>query len=266
MTINFPSNPTPGDSYTFNNITWVWNGYAWDKTEVAGISGSYVSQLNGLSGGVTLAAGSNITLTPSGNIITIASTGGGTGSSGISGSYVSNIAGLSGAVGLSAGLDITIQGSGNTLTIASPTLYGISGALYASSLSTGLLYGGLLTINSGNTATFDISAGAGYIVNTGATYNRDPLPVITRVEWTAKTGVTLAGITAQDTSWVYVDSNGIINQQSSFFTDDQVQSTIALGALVHPSRTYIFLLQRPFQMSLMQQINNTNNLFVLSVH
>jgi hypothetical protein len=40
---------------------------------------SYVSSLNGLTGGVTLAAGSNITLTPSGNTITIASSGGGGG-------------------------------------------------------------------------------------------------------------------------------------------------------------------------------------------
>lgn len=38
-----------------------------------------VTTINGLSGAVTLAAGSNITLTPSGNTITIASTGGGGG-------------------------------------------------------------------------------------------------------------------------------------------------------------------------------------------
>lgn len=37
----------------------------------------YVSSLNGLTGDVVLAAGSNITLTPVGNTITIASTGGG---------------------------------------------------------------------------------------------------------------------------------------------------------------------------------------------
>lgn len=42
-----------------------------------GGSGSGVSSLNGLTGAVLLAAGSNITLTPSGNTITIASTGGG---------------------------------------------------------------------------------------------------------------------------------------------------------------------------------------------
>lgn len=42
-----------------------------------GGNGDGVDSLNGLTGDVILAAGSNITLTPSGNIITIASTGGG---------------------------------------------------------------------------------------------------------------------------------------------------------------------------------------------
>ena len=130
---------------------------------------------------------------------------------------------------------------GATSALDAGLLYGVQGNLYASSLSTGLLYGGLLSINAGNTATFDVSAGAGYIVTTGATFTAEPTPVITRVAWTAQTGVTLSGLTAQDTTWIYFDSNGNLNQQSAFFTDDQVQSTIAVGALVHPSRAYISL-------------------------
>ncbi|HVN32475.1 MAG TPA: tail fiber domain-containing protein [Thermoanaerobaculaceae bacterium] len=39
-------------------------------------AGAFVSTLNGLSGDVTLAAGANVTITPSGNTLTIASTGG----------------------------------------------------------------------------------------------------------------------------------------------------------------------------------------------
>jgi hypothetical protein len=39
-------------------------------------AGAFVSTLNGLSGAVTLAAGANVTITPSGNTLTIASTGG----------------------------------------------------------------------------------------------------------------------------------------------------------------------------------------------
>jgi hypothetical protein len=49
----------------------------------AGGGGARVTSLNGLTNNVTLAAGANITITPSGNTLTIASTGGGGGSGGI---------------------------------------------------------------------------------------------------------------------------------------------------------------------------------------
>ena len=269
MAINFPNNPTSGQTYTYNSITWSWNGTAWEKTSTA--IGNYVSFLNGLTGGVTLAQGSNITLTPSGNTITIASSGGG---GGPVGDYVATFNGLTGAVTgvttsvaniftalntFNAGISasgatfgngpVTIAGytawhagnDGATSALDAGLLYGVQGNIYASSLSTGLLYGGLLSINAGNTATFDVSAGAGYIVTTGATFTAEPNPVITRVTWTAKTGVTLAGLTAQDTTWLYFDSTGALKQQASFYTDDQINSTIAVGALVHPTRSYISL-------------------------
>ena len=49
-----------------------WNGSAWNPFSL-----TYVSSLNSLTGAVTLAAGTNITLTPSGSTITIAASGGG---------------------------------------------------------------------------------------------------------------------------------------------------------------------------------------------
>jgi hypothetical protein len=55
--------------------------------------GSGVQSLNGLSGSVSLAAGSNVTLTPSGNTLTIAATGGGGG----------DITGVTAGTGLSGG-------------------------------------------------------------------------------------------------------------------------------------------------------------------
>lgn len=48
--------------------------------EITAISSSYVSSLNSLTGAVSLTAGSNITITPSGNSLIITSTGGGGGS------------------------------------------------------------------------------------------------------------------------------------------------------------------------------------------
>ena len=80
MSINFPNSPAPNEIYTFGGRSWQWNGTAWDIYST--VSGTVVTTLNGLSGGVTLAAGSNITLSPVGNTITIASSGGGGGGTG----------------------------------------------------------------------------------------------------------------------------------------------------------------------------------------
>ena len=80
MPLDFPTSPAVNDIYTFGGRSWIWNGIAWDVYST--VSGTVVTTLNGLSGGVTLAAGSNITLSPVGNTITIASSGGGGGGSG----------------------------------------------------------------------------------------------------------------------------------------------------------------------------------------
>lgn len=76
-----------------------------------GGGGGGVTTFNGLTGSVTLAAGSNVTLTPSGNTITIAATGGAAG--------VSSLNSITGAVTLVAGSNITITPSGSNITIAS---------------------------------------------------------------------------------------------------------------------------------------------------
>jgi hypothetical protein len=93
MPLDFPTSPTLNEIYTFGGRSWQWNGTAWDV--YSAVSGNVVTQLNGLTGGVTLAAGSNITLSPVGNTITIASSGGG---GGITGPYVISFNGLTGAV------------------------------------------------------------------------------------------------------------------------------------------------------------------------
>ena len=80
MPLDFPTSPALNEIYTYGGRSWQWNGTAWDIYST--VSGNVVTQLNGLTGGVTLAAGSNITLSPVGNTITIASSGGGGGGSG----------------------------------------------------------------------------------------------------------------------------------------------------------------------------------------
>ena len=78
MALDFPPLPEINELYTSGIYSWQWNGSAWNVYNTN--TGTVVRSLNGLSGGVTLAAGSNITLTPFGNTITIASSGGASGS------------------------------------------------------------------------------------------------------------------------------------------------------------------------------------------
>jgi hypothetical protein len=70
-----------------------------------------VLSLNGLIGNVTLVGGTNVTVTPSGNTLTIAAIGG-------AAAGVSSLNALTGNVALEAGTDITITTVGNSLRIA----------------------------------------------------------------------------------------------------------------------------------------------------
>lgn len=81
---------------------------------------NFVSSLNGLSGAVILAQGSNITITPSGNTLTIASTASG---GGITGPYVISINGFTGVVTGAAFVNTV-----NTFTALQTFTAGISGA------------------------------------------------------------------------------------------------------------------------------------------
>ena len=154
---------------------------------------------------------------------------------------VYTINGITGDIGLSAGPDISISVTGKTFTISSETLYGVSGSIYASNLATGLLHGGIISIDAGNTATFDITAGRGQIHASGSTYTRDPLPTLNYVSWPGQTGITVTNLATSDTTWLYIDGSGVLNQRTEYYTDDQVENTIIIGQLVHPSRTFINL-------------------------
>jgi len=46
-TINFPSSPTSGQEYFFNNRTWVWDGAGWERFFPAGEVGSPFTLLSG---------------------------------------------------------------------------------------------------------------------------------------------------------------------------------------------------------------------------
>jgi uncharacterized protein (DUF2345 family) len=76
-------------------------------TPATGSSG--VTSLNSLTGGLSITAGSNITVTPSGNTIEIAASGG---------SGVSSLNSLTGALSITAGANITVTPSGSSVEIS----------------------------------------------------------------------------------------------------------------------------------------------------
>ena len=79
MALDFPTSPTLNEIYTFGGRSWQWNGTAWDVYSPAGGLTQYVSKLNGLCGSINIAAGTSISVTPTGNTLTIAYTGTGGG-------------------------------------------------------------------------------------------------------------------------------------------------------------------------------------------
>ena len=48
MALEFPANPVSGQKYTYQDSTWLWNGYAWKRD-----TGSVISSWNGLTGDIT---------------------------------------------------------------------------------------------------------------------------------------------------------------------------------------------------------------------
>lgn len=122
-------------------------------------NGQVVRSLNGLHDAVTLAAGANVTLTPSGQTITIAATGGGGGGGGLA----------------SVAHDVTLTGDGTTTTplgIALPLNLHVVGGSLGSITNTGTGAGLALQIKDGSTAllvTNGSSSGIGLDVGTGGT-------------------------------------------------------------------------------------------------
>lgn len=159
-------------------------------------------------------------------------------------------AGIS-AAGATFGATVTIAGGtawhslndGATSGLDAGLIHGVCGARFLENLQTGLLYGGLISVNAGNTAQVDITAGAAIIVSPGASLSAYPIPTVTPVTWTAKTGVTLSGLTSSDETWLAIDSSGSLIQTNAAFTDAQYASQIPLGAALHLSRTYIQLIK-----------------------
>lgn len=96
-------------------------------------------------------------------------------------------------------------------------------------LSTGLISGGEISINAGDTTLIDITAGSGQIVDS----TTDPdNPLLTPIIWTAKTGYDLTTLPATgDAVAIYLslDSAGNIIESSALPMPEQRRNTIDFG-------------------------------------
>ena len=96
-------------------------------------------------------------------------------------------------------------------------------------LETGLLYGGVVTYSGSNVF---VSPGSGIIAEHNATTGSEVSPMIEYVTWNAITQ-SITNIATQQVTYLYIDNNGALQQQSTRFTSQQYHSYIPLGAVGH---------------------------------
>ena len=102
-------------------------------------------------------------------------------------------------------------------------------------LETGLLYGGIVTYSG--TDVF-VSPGSGIIVDHAATTGSEISPTVQYVQWGAITQ-SIANIATQQVTYLYIDQNGDLQQQSTRFTSQQYHEYIPLGAVGHFDYTQV---------------------------
>ena len=122
-----------------------------------------------------------------------------------------------------------IDGKGSGLD--ADLLHGFPGTCITTNLPTGIVYGGILG-GVGSETHFTISAGLGHIHDPGASLSADVNPSYQGVTWATQT--VALGSTTGNATYVFVNANGTIGQQSETFTNTQEMSSIIIGRLGHP--------------------------------
>lgn len=136
-----------------------------------------------------------------------------------------------------AGLDtdstILFQSSSNTL-LGYDLYFRQNGNLvkwkwFEGILETGLLYGGIVTYSGSNVF---VSPGSGIIVNHNVTATSEVGPIVDYVTWGPITQ-SITNISSSQVTYIYIDENGALQQQSTRFTSQQFHDDIPLGAVAH---------------------------------
>jgi hypothetical protein len=102
------------------------------------------------------------------------------------------------------------------------------------SMGTGLVEGGVLSINA-DTTKFDVSAGHGVVID-----ETDPdAPIVYNVSWNAFTAQTVTNLATDPATYVSINSAGAIVQSTSAPVASDGQLLIFLGQLGHANNTNI---------------------------
>lgn len=208
---------------------WEWNGSSW---QLSLNPGAGVTSLNGLTGSLTLVAGTGISITPSGSNITITNTGGGgslifadslvntagtvtlvndSASPGNSMYYGTNSGGTKGFFSVSAGSgSVTtvsvVSANGLAGTVANPTT---TPALTLSTTITGILQGNGTAISAATTGNLTdagtdgitVTGGTGAVLGSGTSISQHVADTthngyLSSTDWNTFNGKTSGGITA----------------------------------------------------------------------
>ena len=113
---------------------------------------------------------------------------------------------------------------------------GGSGGDSVLSMSTGVIYGGELSINGVDAATFDLAAGKGVFIDV---YTDPTAPVYTIIEWADTTGVTVTNIATQIVTFVKINDTGTLVQSATTNSLEEHREIIELGVIVHTNLTDI---------------------------
>ncbi|MFA5207147.1 MAG: hypothetical protein WC428_00455 [Candidatus Paceibacterota bacterium] len=84
--------------------------------------------------------------------------------------------------------------------------------------------------------TIDISVGEGFIVNNYTNYLN---PQIHFVHFSGVTAFPLTYLNTNLVTYLAIDSGGTIQQQTSYFTNEQRRDLIIIGAVIHSNKIYI---------------------------
>ena len=127
------------------------------------------------------------------------------------------------------------SGNTNLLNILL-TKSGLTGnELMLKSLSSGLISGGSISINS-DVTKFDVSAGRAVIIDDWTNINN---PIVYDISWSAQTGITTTYLTSSTLTHISISNTGTVLQFPSEETNSQRRDSVMIGQLDHPSLTGI---------------------------